>query len=107
MNADPTDRAVLNLEEEMKAFHHLINHLGEDSLRSNHDEMKRDGLPTSLYSSFHLAAERWRLFWMYSRASWTPRIAPSWDSRNAVKTSLARCRRYFSPASFLTPTAHF
>jgi hypothetical protein len=42
MRGDPTDRAILNLEEEMTTLHQLINHLDEDSLRSNLDEMKND-----------------------------------------------------------------
>lgn len=33
MRSDPTDRAILNLEEETAALHQLVNHLGEDSLR--------------------------------------------------------------------------
>jgi hypothetical protein len=41
MRGDPTDRAILNLEEEMTTLHQLISHLDEDSLRSNLDEMKK------------------------------------------------------------------
>lgn len=49
MNGDPTDRAILNLEGEMNALHQFINHLGEDSLRSNLDEMKKGHSPNKTF----------------------------------------------------------
>ena len=49
MRGDPTDRAILNLEEETTALHQLINHLGEDSLRSNLDELKKGHSPNKTF----------------------------------------------------------
>jgi hypothetical protein len=49
MRADPTDRAILNLEEEITTLHQRINHLDEDSLRSNLDEMKKRHSPNKTF----------------------------------------------------------
>ncbi|HWW16056.1 MAG TPA: hypothetical protein VN310_15450 [Candidatus Dormibacteraeota bacterium] len=49
MRGDPTDRAILNLEEETSALHQLINHLGEDTLRSNLDELKKGHSPNKTF----------------------------------------------------------
>ena len=49
MRGDATDRAILNLEEETTALHQLINHLGEDSLRSNLDEVKKGHSPNKTF----------------------------------------------------------
>ena len=55
---DSTDKAILNLHEEIFALTKLVHQLSEESLRSNLDEMKKGHSFNKLYFWCRLAAKK-------------------------------------------------